>query len=294
MKNRTESTENLGICSREACRKHFTPDTLLLEYDKPIHFVQSQFECGRNYYIVWRVSWAIYHVACVIGTGILMKNNDGGTDARWFIYLTNWSYTMLTLDTLLQFIAIIYVNKRREDIIYDACSQMPWFLKAIWCIYNVSNCSALVVTLLYWSLLQDVSFGNIVVHLLNGVYVVVNMPLTAIPVRIYHFYQLMIFGTAYVMFSYVYETAGGIGYNDEKYIYPQMAWKYPEIAITYSVLGVFVAIPVCHAFFFLMYWTRVTVYERNLQRTVAVIDSETAAAIKRSDKSITTTRTESC
>lgn len=87
-------------------------------------------------------------------------------------------------------------------------------------------------------------------HGVNAVYVMVNLGVTSVPVRFYHFFHGVLFGIAYVIFTVIYYAAGGTNHQDKSYVYSVLDWSDPGTTIAYSAASVLVAIPLCH---FLLY-----------------------------------------
>ena len=52
---------------------------------------------------------------------------------------------------------------------------------------------------------------NVFLHAINTLSVLVDLMITARPIRIHHFYLAVIFGIYYTIFSLVYWAAGGVG-----------------------------------------------------------------------------------
>ena len=80
------------------------------------------FQCGGRFlYLAWRVFWGLYHTVWIIMTGVdsdQWAGPDPNEQIKWFIYLTDWSYFMLTISSLFQLLCVVYVNVRRKDIIF--------------------------------------------------------------------------------------------------------------------------------------------------------------------------------
>ena len=57
----------------------------------------------------WRVFWAVYHLAWSMydWTTDAIETDQPGV---WLIYLTNWTFLMLTANTLLAAIVVTYVR----------------------------------------------------------------------------------------------------------------------------------------------------------------------------------------
>ncbi|XP_041349770.1 protein rolling stone-like isoform X2 [Gigantopelta aegis] len=155
---------------------------------------------------------------------------------KWFIYLTNWSYFCLTLDALLEFIAVVFVRRTRPDILSAG---------------------------------EHITITTLIEHALNGVYVILNLPVTAVPFKIYHMYQTMIFGVVYITFTIVYQALGGTNRHDKPYIYPQIDWNHPGTAAMFSAGSTFVAIPLIHSLLYLLCLARTAVYKRYQTRPEA-------------------------
>lgn len=73
-------------------------------------YLQSRGNRFRYVYLAWRLFWALYHTIWIILTGVF-TNQYATTEAnrvKWFIYLTNWAYFVLTLASIVQLIVVIY------------------------------------------------------------------------------------------------------------------------------------------------------------------------------------------
>ena len=92
-----------------------------------------------------------------------------------------------------------------------------------WALQNLSSSSALLISLIYWTALHPyvvkyhlmtsawASFLNVFLHGLNSVSFLIDIFVSARPVRIHHFYFAVFFGIYYMVFSIVYWQAGGTG-----------------------------------------------------------------------------------
>ncbi|ESO88892.1 hypothetical protein LOTGIDRAFT_94344, partial [Lottia gigantea] len=192
-----------------------------LEHKRPDLFLKSQWKCPR-FYLVWRICWSIYHTCWTIASGALNYQwaTTESNRIKWFVYLTNWTYLILTIETIIEPVILIYARVKRPEILKGTAS-MPWFLKILWVLYNISTTGAIMVSALYWSMIYKASrtfiFSaikgtnsvSVAVHGFNSVYVVSNIFVTAMPVRIFHFYQPALFGIIYIGFTWIYYGANG-------------------------------------------------------------------------------------
>ena len=75
-----------------------------------VHFLQ----CFKStVYIIWSGLWAAYHTAMLM-LEIYYNKDDG---AEYLIYLTNWTYMVLTGVAITDFVITAYVHLKRKDII---------------------------------------------------------------------------------------------------------------------------------------------------------------------------------
>ncbi|XP_052075034.1 protein rolling stone-like [Mytilus californianus] len=250
------------------CKDYFLLSELKLVYSKPNDFIK--FQCGyHKLYIVWRIFWALYHLVWIILTGVYSyqwAGDDPAQQVKWFIYLTNWAYFVLTFSTTIGAVCVVYIAVKRDDILQGACSDMPWYLKVDWVFFNVSNSVSILVAMMYWGLIYSssstITAVNIETHGLNMVYVLVNLFLTGIPVRFYHLFHPMVFGTTYIVFSIIYEVSGGTNAQNKSYIYSTFDWSNTGFTSGLSLITVLVAIPVCHIILFLLYLLRIFVNKK--------------------------------
>ncbi|XP_050413486.1 protein rolling stone [Patella vulgata] len=228
-----------------------------LNHPEPRVFVKPQW--GNDaFYFGWRIFWALYHTCWIVANGSLnyQQASSEANRIKWFVYLTNWTYLVLTLDNLVQLFTVIYVHTRRKDIL-KGVGEMPWYMKLMWVLFNISATGCLVVTILFWSLLfpaiNKLSATTFNVHAVNSINVALNLVVTRLPTRLYHFYQPMLYGLVYVVFNAVYQSLGGTNAKGQPYIYPVLDWKNkPTLAIIIGVTSVLVAVPVLHTIIFLI------------------------------------------
>ncbi|XP_033744372.1 protein rolling stone-like [Pecten maximus] len=260
-----------GGC-RQGCSQEFKVSNFLLEYDRPHHFVQ--FQCGKQIpYLVWRVLWALYHVVWIILTGVYSwqwAGPDPNQQVKWFIYLTDWCYFMLTMSTLLDMGCVVYSRAKRTDICQGLAFTNPWYFKFNWVVFNVANTCSITVSILYWGLLYSSSevmtAVNIETHALNAVYVIMNLFVTGMPVRILHLWHSMVYALVYVLFSLFYTLGGGTNHVDKNYVYSVLDWKGSTgFTLGISIAVTFVAMPLVHCLCYGMY---------RLRRVVCCCDDE--------------------
>ncbi|XP_033736161.1 protein rolling stone-like [Pecten maximus] len=224
-----------------------------LDHSDGRHFVTLQ--GGHLYpYLAWTSFWSLYHLAWII-VEIYWASTDDQNDALFFIYLTNLGYILLVSFTWLDLAAVIYfILKIKKD--GDQCC-MPLLWKVNWILYNMAMTIAIIVVVVYWILLAS-SFGpgSINKHLINGVIALLYVSFTAKPSRILHFYQPLIFGFVYTVFSVIYFAAGGGN------VYEVLDWSKPGSALALTLPLVFIAVPLVHLGICGIYYARLEIWRR--------------------------------
>ncbi|OWF50346.1 Protein rolling stone [Mizuhopecten yessoensis] len=88
---------------------------------------------------------------------------------------------------------------------------------------------------------------NIETHALNAVYVILNLFVTGLPVRILHFWHSMVYAFVYVLFSLFYTLGGGTNEANKNYVYSVLDWKGSTgFTVGISIAVIFVAMPLVH------------------------------------------------
>ena len=190
--------------------------------------------------------WILLLVRLILATFcivIIIVSGVRKSDPRWFIYLTNWSFLLLTMAMVgLALISIIHAKGKTESTTasretslgkqshngvitdYERSPQaesdpnradtksLIWYKKGVWFLWIVASNAALVVTLNYWILVFEppTDFMDIAVHALNSVVMLVEFFLASTPVRVLHVLYVMIFSVVYSLFTIIYWAAGGV------------------------------------------------------------------------------------
>lgn len=76
---------------------------------------------------------------------------------------------------------------------------------------------------------------NAEVHIINSVYVLIDLWVVASPLRILHFYIPFIYLTIYLIFTLIYYYAGGLTPDGKSAIYPIMDWENLQVTIPFVV-----------------------------------------------------------
>ncbi|XP_061186255.1 uncharacterized protein LOC133194283 [Saccostrea echinata] len=204
-------------CSR-VCHNQWTLSSFGFNHDHPRDFITFQWGCPKLF-IVWTISWCLLHVTVLALQPYFFR--EVLPNWAWFLFLTNWSYVVLAIYSIVESVSAIYVYVCRKDILKGDAVSTPWYFKFLWVLYYTTTTSAITVALLYYLTLDEVNDANsILKHFVNFVYVILNLILTRKPYRILHFYIPMIYSFVYIIFTLAYQ----IGFKQEA-IYPTLDWN---------------------------------------------------------------------
>ena len=111
-------------------------------------------------------------------------------------------------------------------------------------------------------------------HAVNSVYVICDVCVTGIPVRMLHFYQPLLYGIAYSVFTVIYWKAEGTNWDGENYIYSVLDYsKEPTTAATWLAI-LLVGTVICHMLMYGVFRLRVYLYSRCARARVEPHDIE--------------------
>jgi len=124
----------------------------------------------------------------------------------------------------------------RLSLLYDLFLRMEFCEKASWFLAIITNGICPVVSIFYWAFLFPqldlaMSFDITFLHLFNTLCVLLDLCVTARPVRISHIIYPILVGLSYATFSLFYCVLGGTDKVGKSWIYPHvLSWKKPGIA----------------------------------------------------------------
>ena len=223
-----------------------------------------------RWYVLYRWFWAVYH-ACWCAICFL---DEGGLDSPisrkvfYFIYLTQWSYMILTTMNITWAIIVTKAHSESKAKHFLVKPTMTRKLKALWVLVNLSFLPAVLITTVYWLAIYDpserksfiidlydnfaqtsyrkllcftfadypISATNVETHILNTVYVLIDLTVSAVPLRILHFYQPMFYLLVYLTFNLIYFLSGGLTPLGNHAIYPIMDWENLPLTIPFMLL----------------------------------------------------------
>ena len=108
-------------------------------------------------------------------------------------------------------------------------------------------------------------------HTLNSAYILFDLLISAMPIRIFHLIYPMFVGAVYTVFNALYFINDGLGPDGKPYAYYVMDWRNPvESAVTCSV-G-FILTTVMQSILYGIYRLRVKVFTRLYERPPDMVD----------------------
>ncbi|KAG5891491.1 hypothetical protein JTB14_004949 [Gonioctena quinquepunctata] len=243
--------------------EHFNVEKLSTLHPNPEIFIAAQWQSDKTkpnlMYLIYRTC----HFAFLLGTWIpeIRKRS-------WYVYLTNWNYTLLTLQSLISWTTlavdyIIFIIKKGYPS--KTCSSCSYSHCIYWALSAVSNSHGFMITLLFWTILYDPSkrdyvLADIFVHGCNSIFIMLDLWITAHPVNLAHWLYSFIFGFAYAIFSVAYhfhdKSRGGTGW-----VYQIVDWDYPgkASAVMIGICGLTFLMTILS---FSIYKVRLSIYKK--------------------------------
>ncbi|XP_052084219.1 protein rolling stone-like [Mytilus californianus] len=239
-------TEKRKFKCADFCFNHHIPETFVITQT-------CTCRCGGGFwYTAWTTLCMLWHISWFIYSYIRQPTD-------FFIYLTNWGYSLLLLSNIIDCFATCYFHLfGKEKLIQNNERKMPWYLYLSWGFFETSNPVALCISIGYHA--AKVGFGvmeysstlsSIEFHIGNSVYVILNMIICAKEVRFHHVVYSMVFGIIYGIFSLIYQR---VFEND--LIYPPLDWEKSTTFYLFAAI-IIIGIPYVYiVFIFALFWVR--------------------------------------
>ncbi|XP_056000934.1 uncharacterized protein LOC130048350 [Ostrea edulis] len=218
------------------------------------------------FYPLWTLIWAIYHAL----NFILMpyyRTELAPYPEPWPFYLSNWTYTVLTIGAVWDCVATIYVYLKKQSLLVPvpgALASTPWFQQVVWVTYNITNVTNLTMTILLGSLVTYRSdAASILIQIFSSIYVIANIFIGAKETRILHVYQPIAFMFVYIVFNMIYSMASG------KAVYSTMNWRgQPGFSILWLFGLLLLIAPLVHLFVYGLYRLREFINDKCCKKDV--------------------------
>ncbi|XP_076448329.1 uncharacterized protein LOC143285034 [Babylonia areolata] len=110
----------------------------------------------------------------------------------------------------------------------DAGESLPWYVQVYWLLSNVIQDMAITVTIIYFGALYSASEGvtlmDMNMHGVSSIMIVIDVLVSARPVRLAHALYPVLYGVLYVIFSVIYWSQDHV--NNVLY-HNVLDWNYP-------------------------------------------------------------------
>ncbi|ALC39023.1 CG9555 [Drosophila busckii] len=245
-----------------------------LQHDEPADFCRSQWQRGKRC-----VAWLIYRwiLTAFFAGGVIGSLVDSFTGGHWFIYLTDWGFTLCLYACLYGAVitTIYFVNP-------NYFANGSWALKIYWLSHFTTTVLALMITLVFWTALYPsmsdgpVGLYNLWAHAFNSICMLYDCFMVAFPTRLMHFIYPLLVGLIYGFFSLFYFLAGGTDFFGNRYIYFILDWQQPGLAIA-SVCGCIVIALLFCVLVFWIYRFRSWLHERCVKpKAIEILETRSA------------------
>ena len=173
-----------------------------IEFFKSLSFFCSAWDgsgAPSLWYVIYRIAIALFMLTGVLCHFVSTLDTLG---IKWFIYMTNQGISLLVLHYLVY--AGVVVGRRIGAP--HPLPSLPTVYSVSWGLQSCFTTVALWITLVYWIALHpyviefDLIKGdwmialNYFLHLVNTLSCLLDIFLTARPIRVHHFYLAVIFG----------------------------------------------------------------------------------------------------
>ncbi|KAH8333993.1 protein rolling stone [Drosophila kikkawai] len=248
--------------SQEPCclplKEEFQRSKFSLHHDDPGAFCRSQWQKGDRNLI-----WLLYRwiLAAFFAGGVIGSMVDSFNGGRWFIYLTDWGFSLcFYCCTYGAVVATIYFIRPS----YFAPGSRA--LKIYWISHYTTVVLAMLITLVFWAALypsmpeMGAELYNLWAHAFNSICMIFDCFMVAFPTRIMHFVYPFIAGITYGVFSLIYFWSGGVDPMGNRFIYFILDWERPGLAIG-TVCGCVVLVSCFCVLVFGFYRLRISMHE---------------------------------
>ncbi len=142
---------------------------------------------------------------------------------------------------------------------------IPWYIKIQWAFFAIISNFAFIVTLVFFVALfpymNDNQFAFLIdfhVHALNSIVIVLELCISALPVRLLHVIYPQCYGLCYVIFSIIYWAV-----DHKNVLYPRVLdWNHPGTTVGVVLVLALVGLPLVQLILFGLYRLRLYLYNK--------------------------------
>ncbi|XP_038058583.1 protein rolling stone-like [Patiria miniata] len=249
-------------------------------------FVSPQFLWSQHQslFIAFRVLVAVYQLAWNITVPIIWGHPSFyrravDNQAKWLIYLSNWSFCVLTLYLVTAAVSLVAHRRQTQRQVADVNelvigplengailnnqpqleenTPLPWYFKLTWLLQNIAYSACAFVTAGYWLVefqpgFTIVQIFTIHVHGISLIIALADLIVAAPPIRLLHFVYPYSYFLLYQLFALIYYKSGGTNPYGGTHIYKSFIdWENaPTTSLIILLLGTVAAAPCLHGLLF--------------------------------------------
>lgn len=240
-------------------------------------------------YLVYR--WVIM-LYFLLWLAVSIFHAVDGVKLKYLIFLTHWGFIVWNGYLVLAAVTVTVAalsKLGRHNVTHDcqekfdtssdgggpeccktALVPLEISFKLQWALFLIGGEYAVVISILYWAFYTDpnsdqnlYTLDSLNLHAINGIFAVVELWLSGIPVRVCHAVYSIVFGCVYVLFSILYYAADGEDSKGHRFIYPFLDYgSNAEAAVSLAVSCAVFLVGGIHLIFFLQYKGRKCVTDK--------------------------------
>lgn len=273
-----------GVLSH--CHAHplISPSLLTLTHTLPLFPSLHVQWLPQIVFVAYRICLAVYILSWLIVHAIQSQESTPPMGGRYLIYVTQWSYIILTfnylcwasLTTIYTIIAHCFRKNLKQALPkshthmqpteYYRQDKTPWFVKVMWAIHVIAVDASLPVTVVFWATVFEPENGataaSIHVHGVNLLLVLIDIFISRIPILILHFFYPMAYAAVYVIFLAVYWAVDGTNEHGEPFVYSITDFRGHPVNASLACIGLVIVAGIVHLLFFAVAGIRDQIYKR--------------------------------
>lgn len=242
------------------CRHYYQDDFIMAQWQELGAGIEPSF-----------VIYRIIHLCFFIGMIILLFvfSKDKNFSLSHMVYLSSWTYILLTINSLTAVACIIieYCVWETGQCIHLSRTLLPWSFKVYWVLHTMSIDMAFFVSCTYWVMKcfqdhTDPMFHDMA-HIWLAIIMLMDLFVASVPERFYHAYISIIFYLVYILFNFLYSVHKHVGPCKTKYVYPFLKWNAGACTIVLLILLGIVILIVVRFILVVMFKVRYYIYMEN-------------------------------
>lgn len=231
----------------------------------PEVFYSSQWPVKELPFLLYKGVVAVYTVVILLCS---VRGFEHALSPRraWPVWLTNWSYFLLTAYSICSFVIVLYNYVTKYKCTKQSIMKNPpAYIKITWAFYTMAMPLSYLVTVVFFVALyprKNIDFlpaGDVHTHLMNSVLSTVEILVGALPIRMLHIVYPILLGVVYSIFSVAYWLYDPVG----NVIYPGVLdWNRPGKTLGILAFMNFVMAPLIQLTQYALFKARIKVYAK--------------------------------